>query len=334
MSYIELKKRNELEIELLNTLENEANVFFSKAYHKKNGKIVYLKNDKYIIPISIQSKAGFKMAIIHSEMFRYCDKEFMIEEEKQFLNSAVEYISKNKLAHWINVTPAYTFFSVYPDKSERIKFGSHVIDLTSDEETLFSAIKSKHRNMIRRAEKNGVYIKVGGSELLDEYLKLDKEMWERNGRNSNNEVEYRNALEMMVDNAFVAIAYLDGQAQSGMLCYYNKKMMYYMYAASKTAPTPGATNYLHWEVMKMMKEKGVKKYSFVGCRINEDPDSKYHNIQRFKAGFGGELVEGYLFRVILNKFMYKLFKLIIVVRTGRKIEDVIDQEIHKWKEIN
>ena len=81
----------------------------------------------------------------------------------------------------------------------------------------------------------GIVIKFGGIELLDDYISLDKEMWSRNGRNSNNYGMYKNILTNLKECAFIAIAYLENEPQSGMLSYYNNRMMYYMFAASKTS---------------------------------------------------------------------------------------------------
>ena len=86
-----------------------------------------------------------------------------------------------------------------------------------------------------------------------------------------------------------------------------------------------------------MKEKGVKYFSFVGCRINEDENSKFHGIQRFKERFGGELKQGYLFKLDFNPFRHCLFNFLLAFRNLIKgnhkfviQKDIIDQEIHKW----
>ena len=69
-------------------------------------------------------------------------------------------------------------------------------------------------------------------------------------------------------------------------------------------------------------------------RINEDEDSKYHGIQRFKERFGGELIRGYMFKTILIPWKYKLFHLAYNIKNKQKLTDVIEQEIHKWQDIN
>ena len=107
-----------------------------------------------------------------------------------------------------------------------------------------------------------------------------------------------------------------------------------MFGASADHPVPGSTHYLQWAMIQKMHDVGTKRYNFVGCRLNEDPDSKYHNIQHFKKGFGGELIECYLFRITLNAFKKKLFDAFFKLKNGKIMNDVIDQEISKWQAIN
>lgn len=58
-----------------------------------------------------------------------------------------------------------------------------------------------------------------------------------------------------------------------------------------------------------MKEVNMKEYSVLRCR------------------FGGELKKGYLWKMPLNKFKYKLFCWLVAAKQGRNYcGDVIDQE--------
>ena len=82
-----------------------------------------------------------------------------------------------------------------------------------------------------------------------------------------------------------------------------------------------------------MKSNGVKKYSFVGCRIGEDEDSKYHSIQRFKERFGGTLEQGYMFKTVMSQWKYQLFHCLYKIKNKTVLTDAIDQELPKWKEL-
>jgi lipid II:glycine glycyltransferase (peptidoglycan interpeptide bridge formation enzyme) len=206
--------------------------------------------------------------------------------------------------------------------------------LNNDEETLWKNMHSKHRNSIRRADKGNVKIKFGSRELLYDYLILDYDTWERSDKKGNSIEYYENIFNYLADNAVVVIGYKDSVPQGGAIFIFNKEGAYYMYGASKNNPEPGTMNLLHWKAMLYMKDRGVKKYNFVGCRINVDEGSKYQGIQRFKEHFGGDLQMGYMFKVVINKTMYSLFQKSIQTVNKTKYNDAIDQEIHKWIELN
>ena len=194
---------------------------------------------------------------------------------------------------------------------------------------------AKHRNMVRRAERDGVVVKIGGLELLDDYCYLDAQTWKRSDRKPINRIMYENILRYMPTSSFIAISYFEGKPQTGMLSYYNNQMMYYMYGASIDRPAIGANNYLHWIIINEMKKRGVKKYSFVGFRIDVDPNSKLAGIQHFKKGFGGELVEGYMFKATFSKSKKNLFEFLYMLKNkARHSKDTIDQEASKWTSIN
>lgn len=310
------------------------NVFFSESYYQYSlaigCKVWYAFSELYVMPICIFRKVGIKYGLLPTEPF--CLKQVSgIEDKTAFLNDLLLALKKLDIS-WIT-TGASSLFEVYPDESLRIPFGSHVIDLSLSDEMLLANMHSKHRNSIRRAERNGVVIVSGGHELIEDYTRIDRETWNRSNRSSYGNNFFTTIIDRLKENATIYISYKDDIPQSGACFFYNKSMSYYMYGASIDNPEPGAANLLQWKAILDMKSKGVERFSFVGCRINEDEDSKYHGIQRFKERFGGELIQGYMFKCILNRRKYKLFKMLYRLKNGHDSSDAIDEEIHKWPEL-
>lgn len=326
----------------LNGLEGnftDANVFYTKNYFnaeiQKGNDFFYLCSNSYVLGVRVKKKLFFKYAFFPSEPFMYKSSG---ESLKDFLNQVCVYLKCECGIHWINENDTASLFMDYPDGAISIPFGSHVVDLTKSEEDLWKGVHSKHRNVIKKAEKDGVVIESGTTDkLISDYHMIDIETWERSNKKADNQYELGNFIKSLKENAIIYMAYKDGEAQSGAIFYFNTQMCYYMLGANTNSPSTGSGNLLQWKAMLDMKEKGVKNYSFVGCRINEDENSKYHGIQRFKERFGGELVKGYLFKVIFCKYKYILFKALLAIksfiRTGSIIcpKDIIDQEIHKWR---
>lgn len=327
------KKYQDLPLEIQEKLK-EGNVFFSKEYNDyanaSESCVWYVYDDNYIMPVNIVEKVKIKQGLYLSEPF--CIGEgFGRRKLAEFLNETSIALGKEGIA-WV-FTSAAALFEVYPDDSQRIPFGSHVIDLMLSEEELFMRMHSKHRNSVRRAEKNGVVIVSGGKELISDYLKADVDTWARSDRDSYGREFFEKILDNLKEKVVLYVAYKDDEPQAGACYFVNHRMSYYMYGASITNPEPGSTNLLQWMAIKDMKAQGVEKFSFVGCRINEDEDSKYHGIQRFKERFGGQLCQGYMFKSVLSPAKYYLFRKMYLLKKGHEPNDAVDQEIHKWPKL-
>lgn len=313
----------------------DGNVFFSEAYGayslRKGGQPIYFYSEDYAIVTFIHKKLIFKYAIMPTEYMSISDAA---GNGTEFLDQVIQILKKKFGIHWVGPSQATALFDKAPSDAIKIPFGSHVSELSQTEEELWKHVHSKHRNVIRRAEKEGVTIKKGGRELLEDYLKMDMETWDRSNKQSNGAGFYEDFLSISEENAIIYIAYKENEPQGGAIYLYNKAMSYYMFGASINRPETGSMNLLQWKAMLDMKEQNVQKFSFVGCRIDEDPDSKYHGIQRFKERFGGELIQGYMFKVICNPLMYKLFTRLTYIKNNKGHAyaiDPIDQEIHKWE---
>ena len=155
---------------------------------------------------------------------------------------------------------------------------------------------------------------------------------ERSNLTVGTESTYSTCFKEFGNNVRIFLAKQAENIQGGAIIIYNEAMAYYMHGASINSPVTGAMNLVQWEIIKYLKCQNVKKYSFVGARINEDENSKYHGIQNFKKRFGGELFEGRMFKVIYSPFKFWLYKRLLWFKTkGIGSKDIIDQEIHKWK---
>lgn len=315
-----------------------ANVYYSKGYEdirKKHGECpVFFFDEDFLWVVFIKKQFIFKYALIPTEPVNI--RGDSNGDLKKFLNAANIVMNDKLKLHWSGPVQNQAIFKEKPNICDAIPFGNYVVDLSLDEEDLWSRLHSKHRNVIRKAEKDGLTLRTGNTiEMLDEYLVIDEVTWARSNKKSNTKGAALELVQHCQENISIYIVDKLGVNQGGAIFFYNKKMSYYLYGASIDKPSAGAMNFLHWNAMLNMKEKGVKKYSFVGCRINEDQDSKYHTIQRFKERFGGELIEGYMFRCIYNRCMYMLYKLLKNIKSLNKINaplDIIDQELWKWSE--
>lgn len=313
---------------------SELNIFYSKDYSQyieKEGNVYLIALYKNIVmPIAVKKKFIFCYAEILSEP--YCLSECNQNDFILFYDKVMEALKEYNVQWTINTAACLSEYT--PHNCKRIPFGSHVINLSLDVDNLMANMHSKHRNVVKKALSNNVRVDISSCNLIDDYIFIDKQTWNRSNRLGFSRKYYLSKLESLPMNSFIAIAYHDDMPQAGALIYYNKTIGYYMYGCTIDKPVTGSANLLQWEIIKFLKAKNVKYYSFVGCRINEDKGSKYEGIQRFKGRFGGVLKKGFLFRYEQNHFMYRIFQLAMRIRTPghTKYKDAIDQEIHKWKD--
>jgi hypothetical protein len=248
-------------------------------------------------------------------------QDFSLSEEQDFLNKVVEYFRVRGASIIVPAT-TNTIFRTFPNAATAVAYGSFVNDLELPEETLWSGLHSKHRNVIRNAMKRGVKIETGVT-YLEPAFRLIKDTLKRSG------MRYRTfeSLEKMVlalgENVKVMVASHEGSIQGCAVIPFSRHSAYYLYGGSAVNPLTGAVNLLHWEAMLLFKNLGVKRYDFVGVRIAPDKGSKQDGLMMFKERFGGHLNKGYLWKCPLRPHTHKLYSIGIRILRGG---DIVDQE--------
>jgi lipid II:glycine glycyltransferase (peptidoglycan interpeptide bridge formation enzyme) len=83
---------------------------------------------------------------------------------------------------------------------------------------------------------------------------------------------------------------------------------------------------LHWEAMREFRKLGVRRFDFQGVRVNPEKGSKQEGILSYKKGFGGQLVQGYLWKHALRPLKGMAYSLAARLLQGG---DIVDREQHK-----
>ena len=302
-------------------------IFAQEKYLKcKNENYGWFISENYVLPFVIDKKLIFKRLIFTYEYIPLTSN-LSIEDRNFFLNDIVKYLSENKVCDFISMAQSYVVFDTYPDKCDAVDWGSYYIELEKSDEELMSSFHAKHRNVIKRAIKDGVFI-----EKTDDYNAVFdniKETLERQNSIFYPSLSYLKSLSFNIpDNTGFFVAKKDGLIQGSAIIIFDKNCGYYMYGGSITKPSSGSLNFLHYEVFKYLRDSGVKYYDFVGARINVKEGSKFEGIQKFKSRFGAELKQGYGFRVIFNPIKFKLFNMSVKLYgkiKGFSYSDKIDQ---------
>jgi hypothetical protein len=269
-----------------------------------------------------------RKAILHMVRFRVetiaQNNDFGVEDERSFLNSVVEYF-RSTGADMIIPATTNTIFRTYPDGAIVAPYGSFVIDLTLPEETLWSNLHSKHRNVVRSAMKKGVEIR-SGLEHMNIAHRLIRDTLKRSKLEFMSYEKFKRFVLGLEENVKILVAEHEGSPQGCAVVPFSEHSAYYLYGGSVPHPLTGATNLLQWEAIRAFLGFGVKRYDFVGVRINPEKGSKQDGLMSFKQRFGGQLVQGYMWKYPIGPLKYALYsKAVRFLRGG----DIVDQERHK-----
>ena len=278
-----------------------------------------------ILPYTLLRKLGLRMIRFQTETLSL-DGELSLGEEKSFLNNVVEYFRSAKV-DVIIPSGNHAIFRTYPDLAVVGPYGTIVNNLNQSEEVLHSKIRKTFRQNIRKAAAAGVQIRCG-FEYLGASYQLIAETLQRSGVKFKNYREFMNRMAALGDSLKVFVAEHDGVIQGCMVAPFSKHAAYNCYAGSRPQPILGAMHLLHWEAMRVFRSMGVKRFDFQGVRINPEKGSKQEGIMHYKQGFGGELVQGCLWKCSLRPLKSIAYSAGVRLLMGG---DIVDQEKFKLK---
>lgn len=257
------------------------------------------------------------------ETIPLCD-DFPVSEERSFLNSVVEYF-RSTSASMIIPAANTALFRICPDGSLAAPYGTVVNDLAQPEAGLWKSISEAYRKDIRRATNSGVHVDEGIEHLETAYAVFSDTM-KRSHERAKALAEIKTLVCSLGDHARVFVAIYEGAVQASLIMAFSDHTAYTLYGGTVERPTRGAMHLLHWEAMRKFRELGVKRFNFSGVRMHPDKGSKQEGILTFKTRFGGQLIEGYMWKYPLRRLPTLVYTAGMRMLRGG---DVVDLEHHK-----
>ncbi|MGH9470549.1 MAG: lipid II:glycine glycyltransferase FemX, partial [Terriglobia bacterium] len=276
-----------------------------------------------VLPYIIVRKAGFHMVRLRTATIPLSD-ELSVEAEGDFLNGAVEHFRLIG-ADLILPSPNTAVFQTYPAGASAAPYGTVIKDLRQPERVLWSEIRKSYRQNIRKAQAEGVTIERGAQYLEIAYELIAGTM-KRSGARFRSRSEFRRRVLALGENVELFVVRHNGVIQGCMVAPYSQHTAYNCYAGSLPAPALGAMHLLHWEAIRYFRALGVRFFDFQGIRINPEKGSKQDGIALYKRGFGGNLVQGYVWKYPLRPLKFAAYSLAARVLMGG---DTVDQERHR-----
>jgi lipid II:glycine glycyltransferase (peptidoglycan interpeptide bridge formation enzyme) len=296
--------------------------------------IADMENDTvtYMFPFTVIRKSIFKKGYCLTGVI-YLGSKVNSGREREFLDEAILYIKKNKLCDWIQQGPNWALFNTAPSGSNAVRYGTYRIFLKDkNEDELFKLIDKRDRQDINKAIRSEVTVNKG-VDFLDSSLEIINVTSKNADLQEVALPEVRKLIFHFNDHLKIYVSYKDGSAQSSTIFLGNKHCLYALFSGSKSGPFRGSNTYLFWEAIRDAKINNCNYFDFVGARLNPPPGSKFERMQRFKEHFGGEFIEGYLWKMnfsLLKYYLYQFLVRTILFLKGKKYKaDIIDEELKR-----
>ncbi|MBS4034558.1 MAG: peptidoglycan bridge formation glycyltransferase FemA/FemB family protein [Ignavibacterium sp.] len=293
------------------------------------------RNIKVLIPFTVRKKYVFTTGMFLTGVIPL-DKNITVDIEREFLNSIVALIKKEKICDWIQQPANWALFRVVPSNSIYCEFGTYRINMVDkNENELYSKIARQHRKVITKAINNNILIK-NGTELLEDCYKTLTASPSFSAHEFPSKIHLQILSDHLKHNLHIYVAYKNSIPLSSVIYCSDISCFYGLYSSRVNSASDEGTNHLlHWQAIKDAKLSGIQYYDFVGARISPAPNTKHDGIQRFKRHFGAELLKGFLWKMPISKVKYFVFNLLVralfFIRFKKYKGDIIDQELKRNK---
>lgn len=299
---------------------------FHKNYYNEKIGIVYDKDLRAYLPIRFLRMKMFRHAQIMHAPFRNA-VELSASEQQLFFRQLITFLKDNHISERLIQPHPYGILASHPAESRFCEFGTYVIDLQNQsEEEILEKFHLKYQKAISHSIKNGAVVKLG-KDTLDDFYTLYAHTMERARMPADDMRFFKMQYDYLTDRrACSGVVYEEGRPVSGIFVIHSKYSAFLTHAGTMgESKLYGAAKLLNYEMMRHMKSAGVKRYDFVGVRLN-NTNPALEGIFRFKKGFGGDLKSGYLWKTDLDPGRAMVYDSLMKIKLrGRKVSDIIDQ---------
>lgn len=169
-----------------------------------------------------------------------------------------------------------------------------IVDLTQAEDEILGGMSQSGRRGIRSAQKTSVKVREVTDDKSAFFTKhcypILKETGSRDGFGIHPLKLYSSLLETLPKNSRLYVSEDGSEVLAwAITTEYNKQAMYYYGGSSAKARDSFAAYLLHWEIMKIVKNRGNTSYDFMGIAGKNYEGLK--NVTQFKIKFSKNIVD-------------------------------------------
>lgn len=169
--------------------------------------------------------------------------------------------------------------STWPERDNKV---SMIRSLPDSAEALDAEVGSKIRAQIKRAEREGLSVRLGGSELLNDFYRVFAENMRDLGTPVYAKSFFRAVLTAQPDHSHLAVVYLNRRPVACAFLMGYREMLEIPWASTlRRVNTLGVNMYLYWQVLCFAIDQGYAYFDF--GRSTEDAGT-----YRFKRQWGAK----------------------------------------------
>ena len=195
-------------------------------------------------------------------------------------------------------------------------------DLKNEPDSLLAEMRKTHRNLIRRAQKEGVEIIAGANP---DYLKIFYQLYLETANRQKFTPFSRHYLRQefkifsQKNKALIFLArWRNNYLSSAIIIFDTNSAFYHQGASSFRFPKIPASYLLHWQAMLEAKKRGCSFYNFWGIAPVGQKNHPWAGLTLFKRGFGGFKREYLPAQDLILKPAYWLTYVIEKIRKWRR----------------
>lgn len=257
------------------------------------------ENDNLVggsLVIHVHAKRGDFFYLPYGPILDYDQPQHL----KFFIDSLKEKAKEFKVA-FIRVSPFIEDNSINLNKFKKVKLHkapmhmiaetTWVLDLDKPEEQILKEMRQNHRNLIRRAERDGVNVK-SSTDIKDISLLHDLlvETAQRHNFHPFPLKYLEEEFKAFAKHGQVKIykAFHENELLAISVMYFYKNSAIYRHGASNMLkPKIPASYAIQWKAIQDAKKAGCRYYNFWGIAPENAKKHPFKGITRFKKGFGG-----------------------------------------------
>lgn len=188
------------------------------------------------------------------------------------------------------------------------------VDLSGSEDEILAAMKPKGRYNIGLAERAGLELVTGGSELVADFFKLYAFTANRTDFKGRGPKYFEQLIEALGADTEILLIKKDERVLAGAIILYYDQIASYLYGGSQSVNEGDrslmAPYLLQWESIKRAKARGCSIYDLLAVAPEgSGEDHPYAGITRFKSRFGGQTVQLLgSYDLVHKRFWYTLYR--------------------------